>query len=279
MSEDSQNQAMGDDGQHTSGGAIGPSASGQSVLGKTDLRHIIDAQEIAQAEALALKLARAMRVCLSRRRKAVPRGCQLDLRRTIRRSLSYGGEPVELIKRMRPIRPARIVILLDVSGSMKAYSRFFLQFVKGVVGQWVDAEAFLFHTRLIKVSDAMRLRDPIRSITRLSLMTEGFGGGTRIGSSLRTFNISHAKKVLNSRSVVIILSDGFDTGEPENLVAELKRLKRKARRIVWLNPLLGWKNYRPVAQAMSAALPWIDCFHPASTLEQLAAIEAELSRL
>ena len=254
-------------------------ASRQSSLARTDLRHIVDAEEIAAAEALALKLARAIRFNLSRRRKAVPHGGRIDLRRTIRRSLARGGEPIELIERARQLRPVRIVVLLDVSGSMKQYSRFFLQFVKGLIGQWLEAEAFLFHTRLLKVSGVLRDQDSFRAMTRLALMAQGFGGGTRIGESLRVFNDHYAKETLNSRSLVIILSDGYDTDAPDVLVKELTRIKKRARRIVWLNPLLGWRGYEPVARAMAAALPLVDCFAPASTLEELAAIETQLSRL
>ena len=119
--------------------------------------------------------------------------------------------------RTRPDRPVRIVLMLDVSGSMKPYSRFFLQFVKGLVAQWHDADAYLFHTRLVRVTDALRERDPLAAMTRLSLMAEGFGGGTRLGECLEVFNDRYAKRALNSRSVFLILSDGYDTGPPEML--------------------------------------------------------------
>lgn len=254
-------------------------ASRQTALARTDLRHIVDAAELAEAEALAMRLAGAIRFNLSRRRIAARNGDRLDMRRIIRRSLSKGGEPIDLVRRRRPVRPVRLVLLLDVSGSMKQYSRFFLQFAKGLVGKWLEAEAFVFHTRLLKVSDAMREKDPFRAMTRLSLMADGFGGGTRIGASLKAFNDNHAAQALNSRSVVIILSDGYDTDEPELLAGELKRLQKRARRIVWLNPLMGWRDYEPAARAMAAAMPLIDCFAPAGTLEELAAIEPQLSRL
>ena len=205
-----------------------------SPIARTDLRHIVDAEEIAAAEALALKLARAIRFNLSRRRKAVPHGDRIDLRRTIRRSLARGGEPIDLVERIRPARPVRIVVLLDVSGSMKQYSRFFLQFVKGLIGQWLEAEAFLFHTRLVHISKALRERDPKRAVERMAIVAQGLGGGTRIGDSLETFNRFHAKGVLNGRSVVMIVSDGYDTGDPDKLGREMARLKRRARRIVWL---------------------------------------------
>lgn len=274
-----QSAAAGDDEGESQAEAGRLVASRQKALARTDLRHIVDPAELAEAEVLALRLAASIRFNLSRRRIVAPDGDRLDLRRIIRRSLSKGGEPVDLLLRRRPVRPVRLVLLLDVSGSMKQYSRFFLQFAKGLVGKWLEAEAFVFHTRLLKVSDAMREKDPFRAMARLSLMAEGFGGGTRIGASLKTFNDRHAAQALTSRSVVVILSDGYDTDEPELLAAELKRLRKRARRIVWLNPLMGWRDYDPAARAMAAALPLIDCFAPAGTLEELAAIEPQLSRL
>jgi uncharacterized protein with von Willebrand factor type A (vWA) domain len=220
-----------------------------------------------------------MRYRLSRRYKAAHTGSKLDLRRTIRRNIHYGGEPLNLVHRARPDRPVRIVVLLDVSGSMKLYSRFFLQFVKGLVSEWIDTDAYLFHTRLVRVSDALREKDSIKAMARLALMAEGFGGGTRLGGSLKTFNDRHAKRALNSRTVIIILSDGYDTGAPDLMAGELKRLKKRVRRIVWLNPVLGWRDYEPITQAMALALPMIDHFCAANTLESLAAIENDIARL
>jgi uncharacterized protein with von Willebrand factor type A (vWA) domain len=254
-------------------------ASTDQSLAKTDLRHMVDPDEIAAAEKLAFQLASAMRYRLSRRARAAKSGARLDLRRTLRRAIPTGGEPIDLVHRKRPDHPVRIVALLDVSGSMKQYSRFFLQFVKGLVCTWMQADAYLFHTRLVRVTDAVREHDSVKAMTRLSLMMEGFGGGTRIGESLRSFNDHYAKQALNSRSVVMVLSDGYDTGAPELLAAQLGRLKRRARRIVWLNPLLGWSSYQPVAQAMAAARPHIDHFAAAHTLDSLAAIETDLASL
>ena len=266
----------GESGRDSAGRIV---ASGQKNLQKTDLRHVADPHEIAEAERLAYRLAVAMRYRLSRRYKAAHCGAKLDMRRTIRRNIHYGGEPLNLVTRARPDRPVRIVVLLDVSGSMKLYSRFFLQFVKGLVSEWIDTDAYLFHTRLVRVSEALREKDSIKAMTRLALMAEGFGGGTRLGESLKAFNDRHAKRALNSRTVFVILSDGYDTGAPELLAGELKRLKKRARRIVWLNPLLGWRDYEPVTRAMALALPLIDHFCVANTLESLADIENDIARL
>jgi uncharacterized protein with von Willebrand factor type A (vWA) domain len=269
----------GRDGSAGPGGTGRLLASGHEALTRVDLRRLTSAAEIAEAERVAERLARAIRYRLSRRRTPARRGDTIDLRRTIRRSLPRGGEPVELLRKHRPERPANLVVLLDVSGSMKIYSRYFLSFVRGLVGTWLRTDVFLFHTRLVRITEALRERDTMRAMGRLSLLAEGFGGGTRIAMALKSFNDRYAKTALDSRSVVIVMSDGYDTDPAEALSAELRRLKRRARRLVWLNPLLGWKDYAPVARAMAAALPFIDCFAAAHSLESLAALEGELARL
>ena len=254
-------------------------ATERSTRVKTDLRYIVDPQEIAEAEQLAYRLATALRYRLSRRYRQDNRGTRLDFRKTIRANLCHGGDPLSLVRKSKPDRPVRVVVFLDVSGSMKAYSRFFLQFLKGLVCTWINTDAYLFHTKLIRVTDAVRDKDSFKAMARLSLMADGFGGGTKLGTSLCQFNDVYAKRVLNSRSVVMILSDGYDTGSVDMLTRELARLKRRAPRLIWLNPLLGWRNYQPVTAAMDAAMPFIDHFAAANTLESLAAIEPELARL
>jgi uncharacterized protein len=254
-------------------------ASPSEALSRIDLRTLVNPEEIAEAERIANRLARAIRYRLSRRRIPRRRGETIDLRRTIRRNLSRGGEPLELRRKYRPERPVKLVVLLDVSGSMKLYSRYFLNFVRGLVAQWLQADAFLFHTRLVRIADVLREPDPSRAMARLSMIAEGFGGGTRIATSLKTFNDRYAKETLNTRSVVIVMSDGYDTDAPEALAIELERLKQRARRLVWLNPLLGWKDYAPVARAMTVALDYVDCFATAHSLASLALLEDELARL
>lgn len=254
-------------------------ASDHQRLWTTDLRQLVSPEDIAEAERIAQRLAVAIRYRLSRRRRIAARGRELDLRRTIRRNMSRGAEPLDLCKRRRPTRPINLVLLLDVSGSMKLYSRYFLSFVRGLVGSAIRVDAYFFHTRLMRMTDAFLEPDPLRSLARVSLMAEGFGSGTRIAGSLATFNDRYAQRALDSRSVVIVMSDGYDTDPPEALASELARLKLRARRLIWLNPLLGWRDYEPVARGMAASLPYIDCFATAHTLESLAALEPELSRL
>jgi uncharacterized protein with von Willebrand factor type A (vWA) domain len=131
----------------------------------------------------------------------------------------------------------------------------------------------------VHIADALRERHPGVAMARLSLMADGFGGGTRLATSLRTFNDRYAKETLEARSVVIVMNDGYDTDSPKALAVELRRPKRRAHRLVWLNPLLGWKNYEPVARAMRVALDYVDYFAPAHSLASLAALEGELARL
>ena len=272
-------EAAGDAEADAGKGAGRIAASRQEAFGNTDLRGLHSPAEAAEAERIAEQLARAIRYRLSRRRLASRRGESIDLRRTIHRSLPRGGEPLELLRRRRPDRPVRILVLLDVSGSMRFYSRYFLSFVRGLVGRWLQTDVFLFHTRLVQVTEALRDKDLARAMDRLALIAGSFDGGTRIAGALKALNDHHAKAVLDSRSVVILLSDGYDTDPPERLATELARLKRRARRLVWLNPLLGWRDYAPVARGMAAALPYIDCFAAANTLQSLAALEAEFARL
>jgi uncharacterized protein len=246
---------------------------------RRDLRELMGEDEIREAKRIAERLASAIRERLSRRRMVARQGVECDLRRTIRRSLARGGEPIDLARKKRREPPLKLAVLLDVSGSMSIYSRVLLAFLKGLVGAAPRADAYLFHTRLIRVTEALAERDALEAATRLSLMAEGFGGGTRIGHALRTFNDGLAKRAINGRTAVIVLSDGYDADPPELLAAELARLRRRARRIIWLNPLAGWRDYAPVAAGMAAALPHLDAFLPANTLASLADLEAELARL
>ncbi|WP_170370480.1 vWA domain-containing protein [Ruegeria arenilitoris] len=279
-SSDAQDASTPDSGDGQAEGTDGKLiATRTDNLSRRDLRELMDEQSLRRAEAAALALARAIRDRRSRRRKQARRGPALDMRRIQRASLARGGEPLELFRRARPPRPMRIVALCDVSGSMTVYSRVFLAFLKGLVASGTDADAYLFHTRLMRVTDALRDHDTLRAAGRLSLMAEGFGGGTDISGSLERFLDGYGARALNGRTIVLILSDGYCSSDPQALGAALSRIRRKARRIVWLNPLKGWENYQPVAAAMQAALPHLDAHLPANTLDALAALEPEFQKL
>ena len=272
-------RSEGDGQVATNGQARREGASRSENLMRIDFRHITDPNDIAQVHSLAERLARVMRTRLLRREQIRRSGRRLDLRRTIHRNVSHGGTPVELAWRRRKIKPLRLVVLLDASGSMNLYTAFFVRFLHGVVDAFHEAEAFVFHTRLAHVSPSLRDRDVTRAVDKLSLMAQGIGGGTRIGESLTTFNRWHARRVINSRTALVIVSDGYDTGEPAQLAQEMRRLRQRCRKIVWLNPLIGWRDYTPQARGMKAALPYIDLFAPAHNLESLAALEPYFARL
>ncbi len=254
-------------------------ASTMVNINKADLREFMKPDDLARAQQVAEQMARAIRDRRSRRRRAAKRGSALDLRRIARKSVATGGEPLHLFKRQKPDRPVHLVALLDVSGSMTVYARVFLAFLKGLIAADQRTDAYLFHTQLVRISDALRDGDTFRAVNRLSMMAQGFGGGTRIGTNLDLFNRQYATNMVNGRSVVMILSDGYDTDPPERIAAALARLKKRGCKIIWLNPLKGWKDYKPVAKGMAAALPHLDVFAAANTLDDLAALEPHLARI
>jgi uncharacterized protein with von Willebrand factor type A (vWA) domain len=254
-------------------------ASSHEALATTDFARLTGETERAEALALAERLARAMRTRLSRRDRARRRGVRLDLRATARHSVSRGGEPIDLIFRRRKPKPLRLVALLDASGSMELYLPVFTRFLHAIAQTFHESEAYLFHTRLAHVSSALGERHPQRALDRLALMAQGVGGGTKIGDCLAEFNRAHAKRVLHSRSCVVIVSDGYDTGEPERLAQEMRALRKRCRRIVWLNPLTGREGFAPIARGTQAALPFVDLFAPAHDLASLARLEPYLARL
>ena len=268
-----------DDGEASHSGDGKLIASQMKNIDKADLREFMKPEDLPRAERVAEQIAKAIRDRRSRRRRAARRGASLDLRKIARRSVATGGEPIELIKRTKPDRPVHLVALLDVSGSMTVYSRVFLAFLKGLMSADQRTDAYLFHTQLVRISDALRDGDTFRAVNRLSMMAQGFGGGTKIGTNLELFNAQYASRCVNGRTVVLILSDGYDTDPPEKIAQALARLKKRGCKIIWLNPLKGWKDYEPVAAGMAAALPHLDLFASATTLGDLAALEPHLGRV
>ncbi len=269
----------GGDGEADSDGEGKLIATEVRNLSRRDLRDLVRPEEIAEAERVARRLGAALRDRRSRRRIAARKGDRLHFRKTIRRSLASGGEPLHLVKRRRPDRTRKIVALCDVSGSMSVYAQVFLAFVAGLMRADPLADAYLFHTRLVRITETLRDKDAMRAIGRMSLMADGFGGGSKIGFCLDRFASTYARRFVDGRSVVMILSDGYDTGAPDQMRDALGTLRKRGCKIIWLNPLKGWKDYEPVTAGMSAALPHLDLFQSANTLDDLAALEAELTRL
>jgi uncharacterized protein with von Willebrand factor type A (vWA) domain len=260
---DRRNGEDGDDADqqgHRSG------ASAERSLSRTDFRLLEDPVQMREIEQLVERLARKIRRHITRRRRLATKGERIDLRQTVHRNLGHGGLPLE----------PRLIVLVDASRSMSFYSYLFLRFTRGIIGAFGDAEAFIYHTHLVQVTDALRGSDITLVKEKMALMSGGFAGGTRIGECLEAFNRDHGRRILNRRSLVIIMSDGLDTSPPEVLAEQLAYIKSRANRIVWLNPLLGRAGYEPLARGMQAALPYIDLFAPAHDLESLKALESSL---
>lgn len=226
---------------------------------------------------IARRIARRLTAAPSRRHVPARRGPRLDLRRSLRRSLRHGGEPVQLLRRRRKERLARLVVLCDVSGSMESFARLLLQFVHAVQQAAPRrVEAFAFSTSLIRITPYLRQADVNRALRLAVAAARDWGGGTRIGESLAVWCRLYGGALLGPRTAVLVLSDGLDVGEPELLRQALRRLRAGCRRLIWLNPLAGDPRYRPLAQGMRVALPFLDALLPAHDLASLAAIERHL---
>lgn len=215
----------------------------------------------------------------TRRLRPSRHGRQLDLRQTLRRSLRTDGEPIHLARRRPRLKPRPLVILCDISGSMSLYSRLLLHFVHTVSNGLQNVETFLFGTRLTRITRHLARRDVDDAIAHVTRSVKDWSGGTRIGDSLRTFNRQWARRVLGRGAVVLIISDGWDRGDVKVLAEEMARLHRNCHRLIWLNPLLGHEDYRPVTAGMRAALPYIDAFLPANNLDSLFALGRALEAI
>ena len=215
----------------------------------------------------------------TRRLKSSRRGSGLDLRTTLRRSLRTGGEPLTLVRRELRRKPRPLVIICDISGSMSLYSRLLLQFVHTVSNGLSNVETFVFGTRLTRITRQLARKDVDEALTHVTKSVQDWSGGTRIGESLRTFNRRWARRVLGRGAVVLIISDGWDRGDVKVLGEEMARLQRNCHRLIWLNPLLGQEDYRPVTAGMRTALPYIDDFLPANNLDSLLTLGRSLEAM
>ncbi|HWZ43007.1 MAG TPA: VWA domain-containing protein [Candidatus Saccharimonadales bacterium] len=259
------------------GGRAVSGASALAQLKKTDFA-AVPHHDQAALEQIAMRLLRQMSLRLSRRLQPARPSGQVDLRRTIRRNISGGGDPLYLLYRWKKLRPSRLVVLLDISGSMNLYSLFLARFAYALQKHFRHVHTFAFSTGLVEITGALKARDLSSAFQALSQQAPGWSGGTMIGESLAEFNRLHGRRLLTRDTLLTILSDGWDTGEPEVLVRQLKSIRLRVKKLIWLNPLLGLADYQPVTQAMNAALPYIDVFAPAHNLESLLALERHLSR-
>jgi uncharacterized protein len=250
-----------------------PGLSNREVLMEQDFS-TFPAEHLDEVARLTVLIAKRLARRVSRRRKPTRRGGIVDLRRSMRANLMK-GEIIELRRRARRRRKVRLVLLCDVSGSMDLYSRFLLQFLYALQNVFGRVETFTFATRLTRVSELLRGPSYKRALRRLTEVRD-WSGGTRIGEAIRDFNQEWGRLV-DRRTIVLILSDGWDTGEPDLLAQEMLTLKRRAGRVLWLNPLLGNPSYEPLTRGMAAALPLVDHFAAAHNLSSLRELATHLT--
>ena len=255
-------------GDHTAGDT--------DILTRKDFRDYT-ATDVPRARRLIQRLAPALATARSRRFESATSGA-VDIRRTVRGARRNGGEVVRLAFRQPRLRKLRVVALCDVSGSMDVYSNHLLQFCYALQQQSGGVRTFVFSTRVRDVSQALRRKRFQDVLAGLSAEVDAWSGGTTIGACLREFNTRWAKELVGPRTVVIIASDGWERGDPAELRAQMKRLRQRARRIIWLNPLKARDGYEPLAAGMSAALPFVDDFLPAESLRSLERLTHVLAR-
>ena len=229
-------------------------------------------RELAQLYRLMARLEVATPVRRTRRAQRYRHGERIDLRRTLRGSLRTGGEPIELRRRRRRVLPRRLVLLCDISGSMEPYARAYLQFLTCAAGSGPGAEAFVFATRLTRLTRALASRNPERAIRNAAAAAPDWSSGTRIGDALKAFNDRHGRRGVARGAVIVIISDGWERGDPSLVAREMARLRRLAYRIVWVNPRVGAEGFAPRAGGMAAALPFLDALLSGHSLEAMDAV-------
>jgi uncharacterized protein len=252
------------------------SYSAQDALRAKDFAEFTD-DELREAR----RIVSAMKWDLGRRRTWRRRrneGREPDLRRLARENMRYGAEPLRIPTRGRTSKPRPLVIIADVSGSMERYARMLLHFIYSVAGGERRVEAFVFATRFTRITGEIA-RHGVREAAIVARHVPDWGGGTRIGEAVRAFNVRWARRVVSRGAIVLLISDGWDRGDPEVLGREMARLRRCCRRLIWLNPLLGAPGYQPLTRGMQAALGHIDDFLPAHNIDSLEALAAHLSRV
>ncbi|CAN5785779.1 VWA domain-containing protein [soil metagenome] len=236
-------------------------------------------EEIEQARILMRHLKWEIGKRRSRRKIGAPKGRYIDARRTMRKSLQTAGVPLKISQRKIKHKPRALIVICDISGSMDRYSRLLLHFIHTIENDMAKVEAFVFGTRLTRVTRVLKNRPIDEAITKVSSEVQDWAGGTRIGESIQGFNQEWARRVLRNGAVVLIISDGWDRGDPDLLAAEMSRLQRSCYRLIWLNPLLGSPRYQPLTRGMQAAMPFIDDFLPVHNLESLELLADHLSNI
>jgi uncharacterized protein len=255
-----------------------PTYSPQELLNRKDFSEMGVEESRAIARAILL-IATKIATQISRRKKLGRKGNVVDPRWTMRKNMKYGGEIIDLVNRKRRIKKTRVVLLCDVSGSMDCYSRFLIQFMYGLQNELWGVETFVFSTSLSRITHLIRTKDIANALEKISSSILGWSGGTNIGRSLHTFNRNFAPSMVTHRTVVVVISDGWDRGDVSLLEREMQDLKRRCKKIIWLNPLLASENYEPLCKGMQAALPYLDLFLSVHNVNSLITLGRTLQKM
>jgi uncharacterized protein with von Willebrand factor type A (vWA) domain len=242
--------------------------SPQEVLTRKDFGKMAG-QELLRVQRLITAMARELATRMSRRKKAGVKAHGIDPGRTMRRSLRYGGEVMELVRRGPKLGKTKMVVLCDVSGSMDIYTTFLIQFLYGLQNGLRGIETIVFSTRLTRITPLLRRRNIDAALQLIAETVQDWSGGTKIGACLQEFNTTMAANMVTSKTLVVIISDGWDTGDTAVLDRAMSRLRRMALRVIWLNPLLGSANYQPLCKGIQTALPYVHDFLPVHNVESL----------
>jgi len=242
-------------------------ASKMAALRNTDFAKV-KSMDSALLEELAMQLWHQMSLRLKRKFKKGTKG-SIALQSTIRRNLSRGGNLLTLVRQRKKLQKYKLVVLLDVSGSMDKYSFFLLKFMFALQSNFKQMEAFIFSTKLVRVTPFLQQKNLDDSLHQLSASAKNWSGGTQIGACLQAFNEQYAKRILQGKTLTIILSDGLDTGQPNDLQDALKHIRLRTKKLVWLNPLKGMEGYQPIQRGMQAALPALHHFEAAHNINSL----------
>ncbi len=253
---------------------IVPTYSLQSTLRYKDFAQMTG-EELDAAKSVVAQLPRSLG--LRRTRRYQPgKGAMLDARRAFRRNMRYAGEPIEQPTRARRLKPRPLVMICDISGSMERYTRVLLHFLHTLANGIYQVESFVYSTSLTHITYPIRHKSVDLALRDVGHRVRDWGGGTKTGEALKTFNYQWSRRVLGRGAVVLLITDGWDRGDPDILRAEMARLQRSCHRLIWLNPLLGAPEYEPLTRGAQAMLPYVDDFLPVRNLANLEMIVREL---
>ncbi len=241
----------------------------EDVLTQKDFSEFTS-EDMEKAREIVAKLAAVLATKLSRRKVVGKKGKTIDFRRSWRKSLAHGGEPLELVRKQQKIKKTKILLLCDVSGSMDCYAKFLIQFIYGMQQELREIEVAVFSTHLTNITGLLQRKGLAEGLNEVANVVPDWSGGTKIGESLLEFYRQFAPSLSAYRSVVILISDGWDRGDVDVLQRSMEMLHRHAYRLIWLNPLLGSDGYQPICRGIRTALPYVDYFLPAHNLESLA---------